>query len=58
MATMAKAINPELKITKFADGVTKDNLKEFFTGVDLYVDGLDFCNWPGPAGRPGLILFS
>lgn len=42
MATMAHSINPELKITKFAAGVTKDNLKEFFAGVDLYVDGLDF----------------
>lgn len=42
MAEMAQDINPELEITKFPDGVTVSNLSEFFTGVDLYVDALDF----------------
>ncbi|WP_446810226.1 ThiF family adenylyltransferase [Methylomonas sp. 2BW1-5-20] len=42
MAEMAKDINPELKIKQFPDGVTSDNLSEFFTDVDLYVDALDF----------------
>lgn len=42
MAEMALDINPELELTKFPNGVTADNLAEFFTGVDLYVDGLDF----------------
>ncbi len=42
MAEMALDINPELEITNFPNGVTSDNLSEFFTGVDLYVDALDF----------------
>lgn len=42
LAAMAKDINPELDIKIFPDGVDKDNLSEFFSGVDLYVDGLDF----------------
>jgi molybdopterin/thiamine biosynthesis adenylyltransferase len=42
LAEMACDINPELNITKFPVGVTKDNLSEFFTGVDVYVDALDF----------------
>jgi molybdopterin/thiamine biosynthesis adenylyltransferase len=42
LAEMAQDINPGLNIQKFSDGVTADNLSEFFTGVDLYVDALDF----------------
>jgi molybdopterin/thiamine biosynthesis adenylyltransferase len=42
MVEMAMDINPELNITSFNQGVTTDNLTEFFTGVDLYVDALDF----------------
>ena len=42
MAEMALDINPELEISNFPNGVTSDNLSEFFTGVDLYVDALDF----------------
>ncbi|WNB77250.1 ThiF family adenylyltransferase [Methylomonas koyamae] len=42
MADMALDINPGLKLTKFPQGVTKDNLADFFSGVDLYVDSLDF----------------
>jgi molybdopterin/thiamine biosynthesis adenylyltransferase len=42
LAEMAQDINPELQIKKFPDGVTANNLSEFFTGVDLYVDALDF----------------
>ncbi|HFD40394.1 MAG TPA: thiamine biosynthesis protein ThiF [Anaerolineae bacterium] len=42
LAEMALDINPELEIRRFPQGVTGDNLSEFFTGVDLYVDGLDF----------------
>lgn len=42
LAEMAQDINPELQITKFTFGVTKDNLSDFFTGVDVYVDALDF----------------
>lgn len=39
---MARAINPEVRIKKFPAGVSEENMKDFFTGVDAYVDGLDF----------------
>jgi molybdopterin/thiamine biosynthesis adenylyltransferase len=42
LARMAKDINPEIDIKIFSEGVNKDNLEEFLTGVDLYVDALDF----------------
>lgn len=42
LAAMAKDINPDLDIQTFPQGVTSDNLSDFFTGADLYVDGLDF----------------
>lgn len=42
MTEMALDINPELDIKTFNNGVTKENLSEFFTDVDLYVDSLDF----------------
>lgn len=42
LAEMARDINPELNITRFADGVTADNLDAFLEGVDFYIDGLDF----------------
>jgi molybdopterin/thiamine biosynthesis adenylyltransferase len=42
MAEMATAINPELEIRRFPEGVTPANLDSFLEGVDLYIDGLDF----------------
>ena len=39
---MASAINPELDIRTFDDGVHAGNVDAFLDGVDLYVDGLDF----------------
>lgn len=39
---MALDINPELGIKTFVDGVTANNLSEFFADVDIYVDALDF----------------
>ena len=39
---MARDINPELEITSFPNGVDAENLDDFFDGVDVYVDGLDF----------------
>lgn len=42
MEMMAKAINPELKIKTFPQGVNENNVKEFFSGADAYLDGLDF----------------
>ena len=42
LAAMAKDINPEADIRIFPQGVDESNLSDFFAGVDLYVDGLDF----------------
>ncbi len=42
MTEMALDINPELDIKTFNNGVTSENLSEFFADVDLYVDSLDF----------------
>ncbi|MDP2110691.1 MAG: ThiF family adenylyltransferase [Thiobacillus sp.] len=42
MAEQALDINPELEIRCFPQGVSEDNLDDFFKDVDLYVDGLDF----------------
>jgi len=42
LAEMAADINPELDIRCFPQGVAQDNLDDFLSGVDLYVDGLDF----------------
>jgi molybdopterin/thiamine biosynthesis adenylyltransferase len=42
VSRMARDINPDLDIHKFPAGVTFDNMEEFLSGVDLYVDGLDF----------------
>ncbi len=39
---MGKDINPEIDIRQFRQGVSQENLDEFLSGVDLYVDGLDF----------------
>jgi len=42
MAEMASAINPELDIRSFPDGINSGNAERFLDGVDLYIDGLDF----------------
>lgn len=42
MAEMALAINPELDIIRFEDGINAANVERFLDGVDLYIDGLDF----------------
>lgn len=42
MAELARAINPELDLSQFADGVTEANLGCFLDGADLLVDGFDF----------------
>jgi molybdopterin/thiamine biosynthesis adenylyltransferase len=42
MCKMAKDINPEASIKVFDQGVNQKNLDEFFHGVDIYIDGLDF----------------
>lgn len=42
MAEQARDINPELDIRIFPEGVNEQNLDDFLSGVDIYVDGLDF----------------
>jgi molybdopterin/thiamine biosynthesis adenylyltransferase len=42
MADMARAINPDLDVVKFPDGISASNLDAFLEGVDVFVDGLDF----------------
>ncbi|HUP07511.1 MAG TPA: ThiF family adenylyltransferase [Caldimonas sp.] len=42
MTEMASAINPELELRSFEEGVHAGNVEDFLDGVDLYVDGLDF----------------
>ena len=42
VSRMARDINPNLDINPFPGGVTLDNMEQFLSGVDLYVDGLDF----------------
>ena len=39
---MALDINPELDVQVFSTGIEASNIDAFLTGVDLYVDGLDF----------------
>ena len=42
MAEMVKKINPNASVKMFPNGINKDNVDEFFEGVDIYVDGIDF----------------
>ena len=42
MAEMALAINPQLRMVRFVEGVNPANLDRFLSGCDLFVDGLDF----------------
>lgn len=42
MSAMAHAINPEIDIRNFGEGVSSENAEDFLEGVDLYIDGLDF----------------
>ena len=42
LAAMVRDINPQADVRIFPHGVDESNLSAFLTGVDLYVDGLDF----------------
>ena len=46
LAAMVKDINPQADVRVFPQGVLESNLPEFFAGVDLYMDGLDFFAFP------------
>ncbi|MBU6266067.1 MAG: ThiF family adenylyltransferase [Sphingomonadales bacterium] len=39
---MARAINPELDIRRFPEGVTDATVGDFLEGADLFIDGIDF----------------
>ncbi len=42
LARMARDINPDLQVETFPAGINDDNLDQFLSGVDIYVDSLDF----------------
>ena len=42
LAAMVRDINPQADVRIFPHAVDESNLSAFLTGVDLYVDGLDF----------------
>lgn len=42
MVSMAKAINPEIDIKLWPEGINPENTDEFLENVDCYVDSLDF----------------
>ena len=42
MIEMALAINPELDIKEFPEGINEENAVEFLSDADCYVDSLDF----------------
>ena len=42
MTEMALEINPEIKIESYDNGLQADNIEDFFNGVDIYIDSLDF----------------
>jgi len=42
LASMAREINPHVDLRLFPEGVSRDNVEEFFRSVDVYVDSLDY----------------
>lgn len=42
MAGIVKTINPDVKLTCFPTGLTKENCREFVDGANLVLDGIDF----------------
>lgn len=42
LVEMALDINPNLKITRFNDGLTPENIDDFLKNTDIFIDGLDF----------------
>ena len=39
---MAHAINPEIRIRRFDNGINEANIDAFLAGVDVFIDGFDF----------------
>lgn len=42
MSELASAVNPDIDLRQFPNGVDEENIDTFLDEVDLYVDGLDF----------------
>lgn len=42
LAEMVRDINPEAEINIFAQGVSKENVRDFLSGCAVYVDSIDF----------------
>ena len=42
LAEMARAINPDMHLKLFKEGVRESDLDAFLDGVDLFIDGYDF----------------
>lgn len=42
LANIACDINPQLDIRKFPEGINESNIRDFLSGADLFLDGLDF----------------
>ena len=39
---MARAINPEIRVRRFDQGIDDSNIDAFLDGVDVFIDGFDF----------------
>lgn len=42
MAEVVKQINPDVIVTRFPTGLTRENCREFVRGTNLVLDGIDF----------------
>ena len=42
MHKLALDINPQAKISTYSEGINEDNLDEFLSGVDVFVDAIEF----------------
>ncbi|MBA2588389.1 MAG: ThiF family adenylyltransferase [Alphaproteobacteria bacterium] len=42
LARMASDINPQMRLKEFSNGINEGNIREFLSGVDLFIDGFDF----------------
>lgn len=46
IAAMVRDVNPDAEVRLFPRGVLEDNVSDFFDGVDVYVDGIDYFAVP------------
>ncbi len=42
MEKIALSINPHLKLKVYPEGVSRKNVDDFFSGADVFIDGIDF----------------